>query len=796
MTRSLARCFGTFVCFALGSALLLSPASAQARREGGNQRRGSSLSCSVIGPDRTCSQTGGIDYTANVFPADPNYSYTWSLSTTATGGCPGTGTTAPSFCGPTNQATVCVSPGLSPGRFVLSVVVSDGFSQTSCCLSINVITATTTTPPGAAAVCEGLTHTFCTTPGGTGPFTYSWSKNGVLIPGATDSCYTATTGTAGTIDNYCVTTTGSGTCGVPFTACTDLTALTSTTVAGLPAARRCEGATFQFCASTGGAGPFTYAWTKNGLPVPGATNACLTATAGAPGTVDGYCVTVTGACGPPVTRCGSLTANYFPTSSSLNSGSVCEGFTHTFCTTAGGTGPFTYSWTKNGTAIPGATNSCFTATSGPSGTVDNYCVDVNGTCGTATSCGTLVSSANTSTSTFEQASVCEGTSQTFCVTPGGTGPFTYSWTRNGNPIVGATDSCLLVTARPAGSVDQYCAIVSGDCGPPSTSCFALTSLAGTVLVTDLPDTSGCADEPVTLCANASGSGPFTYVWTRNGALVPGETNSCFAFDLAAGDSEVCVEVTGECGPPAVGCAVLAVSGCGGAHFTLTQGGYGNSNGQVNGMDRLGLITQLLATDMTVGVLGTLSLTFQAGAHDAQCVIDRLPTSGRAMMLPNFGDELLDTDCQTSPTPMPLVSDRFENILLGQVITLSLNIRLAAGVSSPNGCATDPSNLSGLTVCETMVSRDLLAGPDGCVGTADDVPDLGGPLVTVTIPDNVMDSLAALALPQTVGGVLELGNRALAGLSTGTASLSEVSSAVDSVNILFDEVRELLSCTNP
>jgi hypothetical protein len=93
----------------------------------------------------------------------------------------------------------------------------------------------------------------------------------------------------------------------------------------------------------------------------------------------------------------------------------------------------------------------------------------------------------------------------------------------------------------------------------------------------------------------------------------------------------------------------------------------------------------------------------------------------------------------------------------------------------------------------MVSQCLTPGPDGCIGTADDVP--AGSNETVTIGDSVMDSLAALFLPQTVGGVLELGNRALAGLSTGTATVSEISSAVDSINILFDECRELVDCTD-
>jgi len=350
-----------------------------------------------------------------------------------------------------------------------------------------------------------------------------------------------------------------------------------------------------------------------------------------------------------------------------------------------------------------------------------------------------------------------------------------------------------VTAGANGTVDQYCASVAGICGPPSTSCFALTAVAGTSVVTRLPATSGCDDEPVTLCTTASGTGPFTYQWSKNGTPVPGETNSCYSFDLASGDSQVCVTVTGTCGAPFVSCADLSVQSCGGNNITLTQGAYGNAGGQFNGMGRLALVEQILQGGVTVGVLGQRSLTFQGTTHDAQCIIDRLPTSGRSDPLPAFGDELLDSDCQTSPTALPLVGGRFQNILLGQVITLTLNINLGTGVTSPNGCMTLATGIGGQTLCPTMVSRKLLVGPDGCIGTADDVPDLSAPLVTVNIPASVLSSLTALSLPQTVAGLLELGNRGLAGMGTGTATLPEVSGAVDAVNILFDEGRELLSC---
>jgi hypothetical protein len=478
---------------------------------------------------------------------------------------------------------------------------------------------------------------------------------------------------------------------------------------------------------------------------------------------------------------------------------VCEGQTHEFCVEPEGKGPYTFSWTKDGSQIPGATDACYTATAGPSGTSAEYCVAIIGPCGTSdTHCFTLVCQPSPSCSPLGSATVCEGQTHTFCTSGW---PFGYSWTKNGVPIPGATDSCYTATAGSAGTVDTYCATATGKCG--TDTCCATLSATNNVTATALDDTTACAQEEVTFCTTASGPGPFSYSWTKNGVAVSGATGSCFTFELAEGDTQVCVTVTGACGPPVQRCATLTVEDCHIGHCLLTQGAYGN-NGQFNGESRLSLIDELLDGGMTVGKFGIRSLSFQDGVHDSQCIIDRLPTGGMATALPNFGDEALESDCQTSPTLLPVLMDgRYQNSLLGQVITLSLNVRLAAGVTSPSGCSTEEHDLLDQVVCATMVTRASLPGPDGCRGTPDDVPDLNGPdgnpmtpdnLTTLTIAPSVLASLASLGLPQTIGGILELGNRGLAGLSTGTASLGDVNAAVGGINLLFDECRELMSCT--
>jgi len=45
----------------------------------------------------------------------------------------------------------------------------------------------------------------------------------------------------------------------------------------------------------------------------------------------------------------------------------------------------------------------------------------------------------------------------------------------------------------------------------------------------------------------------------------------------------------------------------------------------------------------------------------------------------------------------------------------------------------------------------------------------------------------------VSGLLDLANRALAGLSNGTASILDVNAAVDAINTGFDECAMLVAC---
>ena len=163
--------------------------------------------------------------------------------------------------------------------------------------------------------------------------------------------------------------------------------------------------------------------------------------------------------------------------------------------------------------------------------------------------------------------------------------------------------------------------------------------------------------------------------------------------------------------------------------------------------------------LVVGVPGVgRSLTITQSAvtcldGDNSCRLARLPANTTPASLPsNFGDQTLNAcgttpNCQTNPA-IPLQGNgQWQSTLLGQTVTLTLNTRL------------DPT-LPGLVL-------------PSCV----------------TIPASVMTALnnptCNPIYGQTVQGLLYLANRGLAGQSTCSASLGDITNALNSINTYFN-----------
>src|ERR1051325_543060 len=319
-----------------------------------------------------------------------------------------------------NSLTLAPVSATNSGTYSVEVTGACGTISSSATLTVNG--DLTATPLQSLVRCPGESATFITTNGGSGPFAYVWTFNGVVISGETNNSLTIGSVTSTNAGTYEVAVTG--TCGSTNMGAS-LTINAPTTVSGaLTSLVRCAGQSATFSATPGGTGPFTYAWTHNGTNLAGATNASLTINPVTAADAGIYCVTITGACNA-ATNCATLDVNQPTTvSGALTSLVRCAGQSATFSATPGGTGPFTYAWTHNGTNLAGATNASLTINPVSAADAGIYCVTITGACNSATNCATLdVNQPTTVSGALTSLVRCAGQSATFSATPGGTGPF-------------------------------------------------------------------------------------------------------------------------------------------------------------------------------------------------------------------------------------------------------------------------------------------------------------------------------------------------------------------------------------
>src|ERR1700677_2612498 len=228
---------------------------------------------------------------------------------------------------------------------------------------------------------------------------------------------------------------------------------------------------------------------------------------------------------------GGLTGQPPVITSQPVSQTVTVGQTATFNVTATGTGPLTYQWFDNGTAISGATSSSYTtpaATSTASGSV--FTVTVTNASGTVTSNpATLTVSAGSTTvnpnapliiTQPANQTVAVGQTATFSVTASGSATLTYQWFKGGVAISGATSSTYTTPATVTGdSGSLFTVTVSNSLG-------TVTSNPATLTVTTAANTLPViTKQPVS--QTATGAGPLTYQWFLGGVAISGATSSSY-----------------------------------------------------------------------------------------------------------------------------------------------------------------------------------------------------------------------------------------------------------------------------
>jgi len=128
-----------------------------------------------------------------------------------------------------------------------------------------------------------------------------------------------------------------------------------------------------------------------------------------------------------------------------------------------------------------------------------------------------------------------GDSTAFAANVIGSGPLSYQWLLNGNPIAGATDAGYSIPQVLYTDAGNYSLRVSN---PLSTNTTRAAVLTVTNTPVSFPDSSQPADavvvqgRPVTMTSVVAGSPPFSYQWYYGVNSVPGATNASYTIPFA------------------------------------------------------------------------------------------------------------------------------------------------------------------------------------------------------------------------------------------------------------------------
>jgi hypothetical protein len=392
---------------------------------------------------------------------------------------------------------------------------------------------TITAQPQSQSVTVGSTATFSVVAAGTAPLSYQWLENGTAIVGATSSSFTTpatVSGDSGSTFSVQVSNTAGSM--VSNSATLTVTAASvAPTITTQPESQSVTvGAAAAFTVVASGTAPLSYQWSKNGTAIAGATTVNYTT----PATVSGdngstFSVQVSNAAGSKTSNTATLTVTAAAAAPTITtqpqSQSVTVGATANFTVVATGTAPLSYQWSKNGTAIAGATSASYTTpatVSGDSGST--FSVQVSNTAGSKTSnTGTLTVNPApvppTITTQPQSQTVTVGSTVTFSVVATGTAPLSYQWSKNTTAISGATGSSYTTPATVSGdNGTTFTVAVTNSAGSQTSSPATLTvnSSSGVTVALSPPRAAVTTGVGQTFTPTVTGTSNTAVTWSVDG----------------------------------------------------------------------------------------------------------------------------------------------------------------------------------------------------------------------------------------------------------------------------------------
>lgn len=332
-----------------------------------------------------------------------------------------------------------------------------------------------TAGPMSQSVPVGSTVQLSVAAAGTGALGYQWALNGIPISGATAPTLSLAFVEPSDAGSYTATVTSAAGQAVSAPAVlTVLSLFVPPAITAQPPLRTTAAAgSYQaFTVGASGTEPLTYQWYMNGAPIGGATTETLTLQTVTAANAGTYSAVVSNPYGSVTSLGGVLTVipanqapifEFQPTATSVTSGG-----TATLIVAVVAPPPVTYQWSKNGTAIPGATSPSLTISPAGASDAASYSVVIADAAGSVTSSSVALSVAPVGGPPVPVTFVLQpnavstpvGGQATFTAAVTGDSTLTYQWRKNQAPIAGATGPSFTISNAQYSDAGTYDLVAS------------------------------------------------------------------------------------------------------------------------------------------------------------------------------------------------------------------------------------------------------------------------------------------------------------------------------------------------
>ena len=463
------------------------------------------------------------------------------------------------------------------------LVVSNPFNTVTSAVShITVLVPPVITgQPFATNVAAGYPFTLAATAQGAG-LEYGWIFKGSTIAGATSSSLTISN--AQTINEgiYRVVVQNTAGSATSVVATVRILPTPASIVAGPAPLALLAGATARFTVSTVGSQPMSYQWFRGASSIPGATQPEFTIANVQTADAGNYRVVASNGSGSDSSAPASLTVT--PSSPYFvalpEGGSRAAGTDYVLSGLARGSDPINYQWQRYGTNLPGAIQ--------PSLVFSNM---------TFVDSGPYVLIAYSplgATSSPPAQLVVTGRPPVFVEYPRSTtvpiggitalnsraegpGQIQYQWYFQSNAIPGQVSNLFMLGPVTPESAGLYYVTAANGAGIVTSAVAKVTIIEGPTLTQSLTNSIVEIGATTVLSVEASGPGPFTYVWNFNSVRLPGQSSTLTLTNIQPSQSGI-YRVYISNSKATVTCAArLSVVG---RPFRVTAWG-DNSSGQTN-----------------------------------------------------------------------------------------------------------------------------------------------------------------------------------------------------------------------